>query len=228
MRYVGLATDGDGTVLKDNRMADDVALALERFRAAGGRLFLITGELVEQLAEFPRLDLFEQVVAENGAVLFDPATRGETILCEPPPAVLGKMLRERLASKVKCGRVVVTAKKESKREVEDVLAKLNIGWQIISNRKDLLLLPAGVDKASGLKTLLKKIGLARNQVVGIGDAENDIALMQASGLGVTVADVEPQAKAHARLVTEGGAGGGVAELVERMMRDDLPSSDSSL
>src|SRR4051812_48791744 len=114
MRYVALATDGDGTLLENNRMADDVAVALERFRAAGGRLFLVTGELMKELVEFPRLDLFERVVAENGAVLFDPAARDEVILCDHPPSTLVNTLRERGACEVKCGRVVVTTKKESK------------------------------------------------------------------------------------------------------------------
>jgi hydroxymethylpyrimidine pyrophosphatase-like HAD family hydrolase len=228
MRYVALATDGDGTLIKDNRMADDVAAALERFRAAGGRLFLITGELVKELSEFPRLDLFEQVVAENGAVLFDPATRSEVVLCQHAPALLGNMLRERIDGDVKCGHVVITTKKDSKRQVEEVLAELKLDWQIISNRKDLLVLPEGVDKASGLKALLKKTRLNPKQIVGVGDAENDLALIRACGLGVAVRDAVPQLKAQARLVTEGGAGRGVAELVERIMRDELPHSDSSL
>src|SRR5215208_6627205 len=139
MRYVALATDGDGTLLQNNRMADEVAVALRRFRAAGGRLFLVTGERVDQLAEFPRLELFDHVVAENGAVLYDPATRDEVVLCEPPPAKLVEMLRESGACEVNSGRVVVTTKKGSKCQIEDVLATLNLGWQIISNRKDLLL-----------------------------------------------------------------------------------------
>src|SRR5215212_2892804 len=103
MRYIALATDGDGTLLKNNQMSDDVAAALERFRAAGGQPFLVTGELVEQLSEFPRLDLFELVVAENGAVLFDPATKEEMVLCERPPAELAKTLREQGACEVKSG-----------------------------------------------------------------------------------------------------------------------------
>jgi hydroxymethylpyrimidine pyrophosphatase-like HAD family hydrolase len=222
MRYAALATDGDGTVLKDNRMADEVAVALERYRAVGGRLFLVTGERVEQLAEFPRLDLFDQVVAENGAVLFDPATRNEIVLCDPPPAKLIETLRTHGACDVKCGRVVITTKKDSKCEVEDVLAASKVNWQIINNRKDLLLLPTGVDKASGLTALLKKIGMRAEQVAGVGDAENDIALISACGLAVAVSDAVPRLKKHAQFITKGGAGHGVVELLERMMRDELP------
>jgi hydroxymethylpyrimidine pyrophosphatase-like HAD family hydrolase len=225
MRYVALATDGDGTLLKDNRMADEVAAALQQFRAVGGQLFLVTGERVEQLAEFPRLELFDEVVAENGAVLFDPATREETILCDPPPDILVEKLREQGACEVKCGRVVITTKKDNKCEVEDVLAGSKVNWQVISNRKDLLLLPKGVDKASGLAALLERIGLQAERVVGIGDAENDVPLLQACGLGVAVADSVPQLKSHAQLITDGGAGPGIVEVIGRMMRDELPARD---
>jgi len=225
MRYVALATDGDGTLLKDNRMADEVAVALQRFRDAGGRLYLVTGERVEQLAEFPRLNLFDHVVAENGAVLFDPATRAEIVLCERPPAQLVETLDERGACEVKSGRVVVTTKKDSKCQIEDVLADLKLDWQIISNRKDMLLLPKGVDKASGLAALLEKTGLQAEQVVGVGDAENDLALFSVCGLGVAVSDAVPQLKTHAQFITEGGAGDGIVELVERMLPDELPHRD---
>src|SRR4051812_9870873 len=222
MRYVGLATDGDGTLLKNNRMSGSVAVALDRFRGAGGRLFLVTGERVDQLSEFPRLDLFETVVAENGAMLFDPATRREVILCERPEAKLVEMLCGLGGCEVECGRVVITTKKDCKRHVEDVLAELKSDWQIVNNRTDLLVLPRGVDKASGIVALLHKTGLKSEQVVGIGDAENDVALIRACGLGVAVADSVPQLKARAQLITEGGAGQGIVELIERMLRDDLP------
>ena len=109
--------------------------------------------------------------------------------------------------------------------MEDVLTELKLDWQVIGNRKDLLLLPKGVDKASGLRALLKKTGLKSEKVAGIGDAENDLAMIQACGLGVAVADAVPQLKAHAQMVTVGGAGRGVIELIEQMMRDELPRTD---
>ena len=93
MRYVAIASDGDGTLIKDERMDGDVAKAIEDFRAAGGMLFLVTGERVEELSEFPRLDLIDHVVAENGAVIVNPATGDEEILCETPPSSFADALR---------------------------------------------------------------------------------------------------------------------------------------
>jgi hydroxymethylpyrimidine pyrophosphatase-like HAD family hydrolase len=79
----------------------------------------------------------------------------------------------------------------------------------------------GVDTASGLRALIKTTGLKSEQVAGIGDAENDLAMIRACGLGAAVADAVPQLKAHAQMVTVGGAGRGVIELIEAILRDDV-------
>ena len=75
MPYAALATDYDGTLARDGR-ADEAALAaLARLRAAGWRLILATGRELDDLRRLmPRLDSFDRVVAEDGAVLHDPAT----------------------------------------------------------------------------------------------------------------------------------------------------------
>jgi len=219
MRYRAIATDGDGTLLKDNHLEDDVAAALERYRAAGGRLFLITGELVEQLSEFPRLDLFDHVAAENGAVLFDPATGRRELLCEPCSGSLVDRLREAGAHDVKCGDVVITAKRGDEEIIRRVFSELKLDWQIINNRKDLLLLPRGVDKVTGLSKVLEQFDLDPTNVAAIGDAENDAVMLDHCGLGVAVADALPKLKERAKVVTRGGAGRGMIELVDAILEN---------
>ena len=86
MRYLVLAADYDGTIARDGKVAPATVAALERLAATGRKLVLVTGrELDELLAVFPRLDLFDRVVAENGALLYDPATREARALGAPPP-----------------------------------------------------------------------------------------------------------------------------------------------
>ena len=79
MRYVALATDYDGTIATDGVVPDDVVKTIERVRESGRRTILVTGRELEDLRQaFDRLDVFDRVVAENGAVLFDPATESWT------------------------------------------------------------------------------------------------------------------------------------------------------
>src|SRR5262252_634229 len=96
MRYLALAVDYDGTLARDGRVEDPTVDALERLRATSRKLILVTGRLVDDLlAIFPRVDLFDLVVAENGGVLFDPATRATTLLSEPPSGIFVETLRAR-------------------------------------------------------------------------------------------------------------------------------------
>jgi hypothetical protein len=64
MRYLALACDYDGTLAHDGRVTDQAISALDRLRASGRKLVLVTGrQLPDLLAVFPRTDLFEWVVA---------------------------------------------------------------------------------------------------------------------------------------------------------------------
>ncbi|HSR10907.1 MAG TPA: HAD-IIB family hydrolase, partial [Thermodesulfobacteriota bacterium] len=106
MRYLVLASDYDGTLASEGKVSDETVAALARFRNSGRKLILVTGrELAELAAVFPHLDLFERVVAENGAVLYRPATREEKPLGEAPPEPLIRALRKRGVEPLRVGRV---------------------------------------------------------------------------------------------------------------------------
>ena len=86
MHYLALACDYDGTLAKDGVVSPPTIDALERVRASGRKLLLVTGRLLEDVQQvFPRLELFTSVVAENGALLYHPADSTEHLLAEAPP-----------------------------------------------------------------------------------------------------------------------------------------------
>ena len=108
MHYVALATDYDGTIAHDGVVDAPTLAALERLRAGARRLILVTGrELADLQRVMPRLDLFDLVVAENGALLYDPANREEQALAEPPPARFIERLRELGVAPLSVGRAIV-------------------------------------------------------------------------------------------------------------------------
>src|SRR5687767_8624108 len=96
MRYYALATDYDGTIATGGVVAGHVIAALERLRASGRQAILITGRRLEDLQQvFPRLNVFDSVVAENGAVLYWPETRSVDQLAPPPPPAFLDAVRAR-------------------------------------------------------------------------------------------------------------------------------------
>ena len=75
MRYHLLATDYDGTIATDGRVTRETLEALRDVLATGRKLVLVTGRDLDELIEVhPELEIFERVVAENGALLYYPHT----------------------------------------------------------------------------------------------------------------------------------------------------------
>lgn len=225
MRYLVLASDYDGTLAHDGLVEDVTIAALERFRDAGGRLVLVTGrELPDLRRVFPRLALFERIVAENGGLLYDPANGRERVLGPPSDARLVHAMREAGASPLSVGRAIVATVEPYERVALEAIRTLGLEAQVIFNKGAVMVLPSGVNKASGLHAALDELGLSPHNVAGIGDAENDHALFETCELSVAVANAIPALRVRADLVTTGARGHGVVELIECLL--DRPEDQS--
>jgi hydroxymethylpyrimidine pyrophosphatase-like HAD family hydrolase len=219
--WCALATDFDGTVATDGVIDEPTIVALRNFRADGAKLILVTGR---ELADFPLikapLELFDLVVAENGAVLFNPLTGHERILAKPPDERLIEALRRRGVTPLSIGRVILATWEPHEHVVLEVIKELGVGYNMIFNKGAVMLLPAGIDKAVGLKAALAELKLDPECVIGVGDAENDHAFLQLCGLSVAVSNAIPALKLSADLVTSADRGRGVTEILHRIRIDN--------
>jgi HAD superfamily hydrolase (TIGR01484 family) len=222
MRYQVLATDYDGTLAKHGHVEEPTIAALQRFLATGRRLVLVTGrELPELLGIFPQVTLFQWVVAENGALLYHPATRKETPLGAHPSEKFLNLLDERNVKPISVGRVVVATWEPHEKVVLDTIHDLGLEMQVIFNKGAVMVLPASINKATGLTAALKEMRLSPHNVVGVGDAENDQALLRLCEFSVAVSNALPAVKETADMVTAGDHGSGVVELMDEMIANDL-------
>jgi HAD superfamily hydrolase (TIGR01484 family) len=222
MRYLALATDYDGTLAHDGRVDGPTLRALGRLRESGRRLALVTGRELNDLKQiFPELDLFDRVVAENGALLYRPRTREEKVLAPAPPPAFLDALRARGVGPLSAGRVIVATWEPHQAAVLDAIHGLGLELQVIFNKGAVMVLPSGVNKATGLLAALDELGLSPHNAVAAGDAENDHALLAACECGVAVANALPALAEHADLVTRGDHGAGVVELIDGLLADDL-------
>jgi hydroxymethylpyrimidine pyrophosphatase-like HAD family hydrolase len=217
-----LATDYDGTIATHGTVDPDTIAALRRLRDAGGTLVLVTGREMPQLGElFPELELFHLVVAENGGLLYWPATGMERPLCDAPEESFVRALRERGVAPLSVGKVIVATYEPHETTVLEVIRDLGLERQVIFNKGAVMVLPSGVNKASGLTCALAELKIDAASVAGVGDAENDHALLQLCGVGAAVANALPSLKDHADLVLDHTHGAGVAELIGRMLDGTL-------
>jgi hydroxymethylpyrimidine pyrophosphatase-like HAD family hydrolase len=224
MRYQALACDYDGTLAFDGRVAPETIRALERLKRDRRTLLMVSGRELDDLRRvFSRLDLFERVVVENGALLYRPAADEAVPLAPPPNDRFVRRLRELGIMPLAVGRTIVATRVPNEVAVLETIRELGLELQVIFNKGAVMVLPAGVNKCTGLKTALEELGMAPQATVGVGDAENDHAFLQFCGLGVAVANALPSLKEEADLVTRHARGEGVVELIERLLKDDLPT-----
>ena len=229
MRYLALVADYDGTLASHDRVPDETLRAIERLRTSGRRAILVTGRrLHELLGVFAQARLFDLIVAENGAVVYDPATREETTLANPPSKRFLQELRARGVQPLEIGQVIVATLEPHRAAVQDVVWELGLEAQVIGNRNAVMVLPAGINKASGLEFGLRKLGLSRHEVVGVGDAENDHSFLARCECAVAVANAVPAIKENVALVTAAENGRGVVELIDELIADDLRQVEGRL
>jgi len=222
MRYLALVTDYDGTLATDGRLAGRTSDALARVRNSGRRVILVTGRRLNDLRSVcPALDQFDSVVVENGAVLFDPRTGEETLLAKAPPPRFVERLHELGATPLTVGKVVVDTRLPHQAAVLQAIQEMGLELHVVFNRQAVMVLPTGVNKATGMDHALRRLGLSAHEVVGVGDAANDHSFLERSECAVAVANAEPAVRASADIVTRLPAGDGVVELIDELLRDDL-------
>jgi len=229
MRYLAVACDYDGTLAYGGTVSEKTLAVLERLLASGRKLILVTGrELDDLLAVFPRADLCDWIVAENGCLLYQPSTQETTPLCSPPPQPFIDALRERAVEPLSLGRIIVATRVPHEAVVLEVIRELGLELQVIFNKGAVMVVPAGMNKASGLTAALERMGLSPHNVVGAGDAENDHAFLALCACAVAVANALPVVKDQCDFVTEHANGAGVEELVDELIETDLEGREALL
>lgn len=225
MFFIALASDYDGTLAHNGIVTDETVAALQQLRDSGRKLILVTGRELPDLKEvFPHIDLFDKVVAENGALLYTPASKEERALAAAPPPEFVSELEERGVAPLSVGRSIVATWEPHQATVLDVIRKHGLELEIIFNKGAVMVLPSGVNKATGLSEAVAELQLSMHNVVGIGDAENDHAFLKASGLSVAVDNAIPAVKETAQLVTRGARGAGVEELTAALIEREAELS----
>jgi phosphoglycolate phosphatase (TIGR01487 family) len=219
--YQALVTDYDGTLAHHGKVSPETLAAIGRLRASGKKLVLVTGRELEELKQvFPDIGLCDLVVAENGALLYWPTTTRIRLLAEPAPEKFAQELRAR-GIPVAVGRVIVATVEPHEATVLQTIKEMGLELEMIFNKGSVMVLPTGVNKATGLREGLSRIGLSTRDVIGVGDAENDHAFLRICGCSVAVANAVSTLKERADFITERPRGEGVTELIDQLLANNF-------
>lgn len=101
------------------------------------------------------------------------------------------------------------------RDLEDVTGPFAVSF---SSNRYLEFNRAGIDKGTGLSKLADLLGIRMEEIIAVGDNNNDLPMIRAAGLGTAVANCTDEVRAACDYVSEAdNEGGGVAEIIEKFM-----------
>ena len=77
--------------------------------------------------------------------------------------------------------------------------------------------PPGIEKSKSLNHLISSLGIAREEVIAIGDGYNDKGMIEFAGLGVAMANASIEIQDAADYVTYSNEEDGVAHVVDKFI-----------
>jgi hydroxymethylpyrimidine pyrophosphatase-like HAD family hydrolase len=218
MKFKTFICDYDGTLATNGKVEKKVVRALERLLQAGWTLILASGRVLPDLLSiFPEIALFDRVLVEDGALVYWPLSGKHTLLAPAPPRAFLDCLYAKDVKPLSIGHVVVATWRPHEMAVLETIQEMNLNLTISFNKSAVMVLPAGVNKATGLQTILKEMGISLKDCVGVGDAENDYLFLKECGYSAAVANAIEPVKKSVNWIASAANGDGVCELIRHLL-----------
>jgi Cof subfamily protein (haloacid dehalogenase superfamily) len=112
-------------------------------------------------------------------------------------------------------------------EIANLPCSWNITWSGSYQSAEVAVMPQGCTKASGVATLAHSLDIPLENVMAIGDNNNDIEMVEAVGWGVAMGHAVPGLKAVACALTTSNSEEGVALAIERYALFPERTADSN-
>jgi Cof subfamily protein (haloacid dehalogenase superfamily) len=75
--------------------------------------------------------------------------------------------------------------------------------------------PNGIDKAAAIQVLAEKLNIHQSEIIAVGNAGNDLTMIQYAGLGVWVDNVDAELREFGDVIVASNNDHGVAEVIKR-------------
>lgn len=79
--------------------------------------------------------------------------------------------------------------------------------------------PNGIDKGAAIQVLAEKLNIHQSEIIAVGNAGNDLTMIQYAGLGVWVDNVDDELRAFGDVIVASNNDHGVAEVIKRYILD---------
>lgn len=211
-----IASDYDRTLTDESLVLSENAVnSLKSARNDGIKVFLVSGRKLPFLKGVNKnRDFVDIIIAENGAVVYDPGEETKILLGEGLDKL--KAAFSDVDFPVDVEEAIVATTIDYLEEVREIIERNDLSVDIEFNRDDVMIMPAGVNKCTGVMKAAEICGIDRQRLACIGDAENDLKLFAAAGTRVAVANAVQRLKDEADIVCSAPYGDGVSEFVRNV------------
>ena len=143
--------------------------------------------------------------------------------CEVTPHYLGYPLSKHLPEMPWINKVIAILPEDVIDDrLKEVAALLGSEAEVTKSAPMFLeVTSAKAGKGNSLIALARRLGIPISETVAVGDNLNDLSMVRAAGLGVAVGNGVPALKDAADLVIPSVSEGGVAELIDRILREEV-------
>ncbi|MBV4355847.1 hypothetical protein [Pinibacter aurantiacus] len=96
---------------------------------------MVTGRRLNDLKRvFPTYEVFDHIVAENGALIYHVKTGEEILLASPPPDNFISSLQLKNVIPLEIGKIIVATREPHQNTVLDSIKECGLEWQVIFNK----------------------------------------------------------------------------------------------
>lgn len=118
---------------------------------------------------------------------------------------------------VKCE--VMHKNQERLKKVRTEIQKIS-GIEIVSSSKhNIEITSKGVTKGMAVETLAAYYGMCKDEIIAIGDSENDISMIEFAGMGIAMGNAIERVKRKSNFITETNDNEGVAKAINKFILD---------
>ena len=129
---------------------------------------------------------------------------------------------DNLPNPFKINKIVMSRPgEELDRAIPQIPAEYYKKYNIYKSQDFILeVLPKYVDKGYSVRVLGEMLGLKKDQIMGIGDQENDLSLVENAGLGIAMDNAIEKVKEAADYITYSNDENGVAHAIRKFVLDN--------
>ena len=216
-----IAVDIDGTITDKNRKICVNAInALRKAEDAGYPVILVTGNIL------CTAKMVSIMVGTSGGIVCE---NGGVVQTSQKNLILGDIKKCKDAYQFLKARYPVKKTEFADFRMSEIAIKRNVDVntvkktvhdfdvQVYDSQFAIHLTDPLVNKGKALKIIAEDIGIGTDQILAVGDSENDFEFLEVAGFKVAVSNADEELKKNADYVTEKSYGDGTAEAIEKFI-----------